>query len=531
MEPDSAKACVEIVEKIKSGKIATRAELEREKISISRKYSLGKLLKNSELISAADDAAVAKFLKTKPVRTLSGVANIAVMWLGDVAGDVNFSCPFHCVFCPQGKHAISDTIVSVPKSYTGTEPTTMRAMRNRFDPCMQVRSRLKQFHLLGHKTDKCELIIMGGTFMAWSKQKRDDFILQCFNAFNQREADSIEESHMINEGAQRRVVGLTIETRADYCSDSQIKEMLSYGCTRAEVGVQSTSELLLERMKRGHGAEANKEAFAKLREAGLKVCAHWMPGLTGLVKKDMDQEIESFAELFDDPAYRPDELKIYPTLVVPGTELHEMWSSGKYEPLTYEEGTELLARIKVIVPPYVRIKRIMRDISEHEAVAGARKTNLRQLLREEMTRKGLQCRCIRCREVGLSRKKAGNAEMLAKKYEASSGIEHFLSFEDVKNDLLVAFLRLRIDQSDAAKIRELHVYGQMVPLDDGASPADFQHRGFGKALMQKAEEIAEESGKKSVHVTSGVGVRGYYKKLGYSPQHHYMVKNLDETKL
>lgn len=528
--PNSEKAYAELIEKIKSGAVASSQELEKEKIIVSRKYSLVKLIKNSELISITDDIAVKKFLKTKPVRTLSGVANIAVMWLGDVLNGINFSCPFHCVFCPQGKHDIADNIKSVPKSYTGTEPTTLRAIRNRFDPYRQVESRLKQFHIIGHKTDKCELIIMGGTFMAWSKHKRDEFILECFNAFNASSAKTIEEAHRINEAAANRVIGLTIETRADYCSASQIHQMLSYGCTRVEVGVQSTSDILLQKMKRGHDAEANKKAFERLKNAGMKVCAHWMPGLSGLVKKDLDWEVEMFRELFENPSYRPDELKIYPTLVIPETELHDLWMNGEYEPLAYEEGTELLMKIKSIVPPYVRIKRIMRDISEHEAVAGARKTNLRQLLREEMRKQGLECNCIRCREVGL-KGNPDNLELLANEYEASGGREFFISFEDKKKKILVAFLRLRIDDSDAAKVRELHVYGQMIPLIDDEKDFGFQHRGFGKKLLKKAEEIAVEHGKKRIIVTSGAGARGYYRKLSYEPRGYYMVKNIAHAKL
>lgn len=522
------KAAAELLESIASGKIRNRQQLEKEKIVVSRKYGLVRLAKNSELIVKAGPEA-RKFLRTKPVRTLSGVANVAVMWLGDITGGINFSCPFHCVFCPQGKHEIAEGIISVPKSYTGTEPTTMRAMRNRFDPYKQVESRLGQFHLLGHSTDKCELIIMGGTFMAWSKQNRDRFILECFNAFNGAASETIAEAHRMNEHALNRVIGLTIETRADYCSEKQINEMLAYGCTRAEVGVQTTSDMLLEKMRRGHDAQANKDAFAALRRAGLKVCAHWMPGMTGLSKKDMDEEISSFEELFSDPAYRPDELKIYPTLVIPDTELHDLWQKGEYEPLTYEEGAELLARLKGIVPPYVRIKRIMRDISEHEAVAGARKTNLRQLLRDEMDRRGISCKCIRCREIGLSRKISERAELLVNEYEASGGKEFFISFEDEKNGLLIGFLRLRIDGSDTAKIRELHVYGPMVPLSN--KEEGFQHRGFGKMLMQKAEQLARSLGKEKIQVTSGVGARAYYRKLGYLPDGHYMVRNLDKQNL
>lgn len=512
-------ACRELVEKILGGKIKNQDALEKAKTAVSGKYSLEKLLKNADIISYCEKTGnsmpqLKKFLKSKPVRTLSGVANIAVMWLGEN----NFSCPFHCIYCPQSPY--------VPKSYIGVEPTTLRAIRNNYDPCLQVSNRLNQLRINGHPTDKCELIIMGGTFLAWGRQNYENFVKGCFDAFNGAPSSSIEEAKRLNETAENRIIGLTIETRADYCREYNISEMLRLGATRVELGVQTTDEKLLELTKRGHSTEENKKAFRLLKEAGLKITAHWMPGLSGLYGKiDMKKEVESFRELFSNPDYCPDELKIYPTLVIQGTELHDLWKSGKYDALTFEQTIELLTEMKKHVPRYVRIKRIMRDISEHESEAGARTTNLRQLLHETMKSKGDRCSCIRCREV--SSKVPEGVQLIVDEYEASGGREFFISFEDAKNNLLIAFLRLRIDSSDTAKVRELHVYGQQIPI--GRNEAAFQHHGYGKKLMEKAEEISREFSKSRIAVTSGVGSREYYRKLGYELEGFYMAKSLQNS--
>lgn len=517
-------ACKELIEKINSGGVRTQKHLELEKVTMARKYALGRIIKNADIASYAEqnicgNELLRRFLKTKPMRTLSGVANIAVMWLG-----VNkFSCPYKCIYCPQGEQTDANGVkVFAPKSYIGVEPTTLRAIRNNYDPYLQVTNRLKQFHIIGHETDKCELIIMGGTFLAWSRENCTQFVKRCFDAFNGIDSISLDEAHGINETASNRCVGLTIETRADYCSKEQIEYMLSLGATRVEIGVQSTDSNLLRLTKRGHDVNANIQAFERLKNSGLKITAHWMPGLTGLYGKiDIDKEIEMFKELFDNPSYRPDELKIYPTLVIPGTELYELWKAGKYSALSFHDALELLIELKKIVPRYVRIKRVMRDISEHEAKAGARTTNLRQLLHEKMKEKGIKCGCIRCREVGQNKIKPEQIELQRFDYEASGGKEIFLSFED--KNALIAFLRLRIDDSGTAKIRELHVYGELAPL--GASGL-WQHRGFGHRLMQEAERIAKEFGKDKMQVTSGVGVRQYYRKLGYELGGFYMAKEL-----
>lgn len=514
MQEESTIAYSEIIGKIKSGQIKNKQQLEKQKAELAKKYGLLKLPKNAEFIEFANDSEISSILKTKPVRTLSGIANISVMWLPE---DYKDSCPAKCVYCPQG--------ISVPKSYTGTEPTTMRATMFHFDPHLQVSNRLRQFHILGHQTDKCELIIMGGTFMAWQKKNRENFIKRCFDAFNGCESLSLEEAQKINETAANRCVGLTIETRADFCKP---QDMLYLGCTRAEIGVQSTDDNILKMIKRGHNAQKNKDTFAALREAGLKVCAHWMPGLTGLYGKiDIEKEIHSFKELFENPDYKPDELKIYPVWVIEDTELYEMWKRGEYEALTAEKAAELIIELKKLVPKYVRIKKMMRDISHHQVMSGPAVTNLRQLIKMDMKKRGLKCMCIRCREAGLLKKESNmepqDIDLQVIEYQAGGGKEFFLSFEDAKQNILMGFLRLRVDESMTTKIRELHVYGEMVPIGNKGS---IQHSGYGKRLLAKAEELAREAGKSKMQVTSGIGVRNYYRKLGYEKEGFYMVKNL-----
>ena len=513
-----------LLDKIRSGQIITQDQLELEKIKIAAGQPL---IKNSDIAALlkpedVDYKHLRNFLKIKNIRTASGVANIAVMWLNQKH---EYSCPFSCVYCPQGAIRDADGGVQLiaPKSYTGVEPTTLRAIRNGFDPFLQVSNRTNQLNIIGHPTDKCELIIMGGTFMATPLAFQDEFVKRCLDAFNGVNSETLGEAQLKNETAANRCIGLTIETRADYCSQHQIDQMLQLGCTRVEIGVQSTDEQLLMDTKRGHGVDANIDAIRLLKENGIKVCVHWMPGLTGLYGNiDEEKEIEMFRQLFSNPDYMPDEIKIYPTLVIPGTELHEMWKSGAYTPLSNDQMIKLLIEFKKIVPSFVRIKRVMRDISEHKPEAGAKTTNLRQLANIQMKKEGILCRCIRCREIGhVSDINEPNLQVT--EYEASGGREFFISFEN--ENALFAFLRLRIDNSTTAKIRELHVYGSMVPISE-PSTGNWQHKGLGKHLMEKAEQIAREHNKTNISVTSGIGVRMYYRMLGYILEGPYMVKNI-----
>ena len=493
---------------------ASSDELERKKLRLSEQYNIGDVVRNSDILeyigqNYPEDYEKARLtLRTKPVRTGSGIANIAVMWTGE--------CPGQCSYCP--------TVPGAPKSYTGVEPATLRAQRASFDPVAQIKNRLSQLKAIGHSTDKCELIIMGGTFLAASVEYQRSFVNSCYDALNGFASASLEDAQKVNETAENRCVGLTVETRPDYCTDSDIAHLLSYGCTRVELGVQSLYDDVLRAVNRGHAVSETIAATKRLKDAGLKVCYHIMLGLPG---STTEMDIEMFRSLFNNPDFQPDELKIYPTLVIPGTQLHQQWLVGEYKPLTTEKAARMLVEIKQLVPEYVRIKRIMRDISEKRVDAGASTTNLRQLVHYKMQDERKQCRCIRCREVWQHMKSGElpeNIELLTREYEASGGRELFISYEDAGKGILVAFLRLRLIGRKAF-VRELHVYGPMVSIGN-APEKEYQHRAYGRMLLQKVEDIAKSSGATELRITSGVGVRDYYRRLGYNLEEHYMIKSL-----
>ncbi len=495
----------ELAKRLSEKKISLK-DIEKIKISVSRKYGLGGIPKNADIKLSSEKMRLGKHrrnilysnLRTKPVRTGSGVAVIAVMFLAD--------CPGSCIYCPRGKNA--------PQSYTGVEPATMRAQRAGFDPYRQVENRLKQLHAIGHSTDKCELVIMGGTFPALPFERQKVFVKGCFDALNSRASKTLKHAQKINEKVLNRCVGLTIETRPDYCNKKHIEQMLELGCTRVELGVQTLYPSLLKKIRRRHGMGETTKAIKALRDSGMKICLHMMPGLTGLEKLDMKKEFGQFRTIFEDERFMPDELKIYPVLVMPGTVLHKLWKKGSYKPLTKKQAAKLLAGIKMFVPPYVRIKRIMRDISEKEVAAGPKTTNLRQLVKES----GARCRCIRCREP--RDRKTGRLYMRRCSYGASGGREFFLSFENKK--YIAAFLRLRLMEKKAF-VRELHVYGPMIPI---GMKGGQQHKGYGRKLLKQAEKIAKASGIGKLYVTSGIGARNYYRKLGYMLEKYYMSKRL-----
>ncbi|MCD6215789.1 MAG: tRNA uridine(34) 5-carboxymethylaminomethyl modification radical SAM/GNAT enzyme Elp3 [Candidatus Aenigmarchaeota archaeon] len=511
------KAKKEIIDKILAKKITNKRELELEKIAISKKYNLNKLFQNAELIdfvnrNILNNNAVknlSKFLQIKPVRTGSGVSVIAVMCKG--------YCPGSCIYCP--------TVDGIPKSYTGVEPATMRAKRVNFNPAKQIKNRLKQLEVTGHPTDKCELIVMGGTFLAMDKDYKKKFMKSCYDALNGKSSKNLEEAKKLNQKSEHRCVGLTFETRADFCKENHIKEMMNYGATRVELGVQTVYDDVLDFVNRGHKAKENIVATRNLKDNGLKVTYHIM---LGLPLSDQQRDFKMVKKIFSSPDYKPDEIKIYPTLVIPGTKLYEMYKKGEYTPLSINEATELLIKIKQIVPRYVRIKRIMRDISEKKVVAGPKTTNLRQLTEYKMKKAGMRCSCIRCREYwhrireGIVPEKE-NIKLYKISYNASGSRELFLSYEDKKNDVLIGFLRLRL--CSRAFVRELHVYGPLVKLGERDKDA-VQHEKYGQKLLKIAEEISADKGYTRLLVTSGIGVRLYYKKFGYKLNGFYMVKNL-----
>lgn len=433
-----------------------------------------------------------------------------------------FKCPGQCVFCP--------TYPAVPQSYTPESPAVLRAIRCGFDAKKQIRLRLKALSEMGHPTDKIELIVMGGTFLAYPKDYQYQFIKDCLDGLNGQESADLEEAKKINETAKHRCTGLCIETRPDWCREPEIERMLEFGATRVELGVQILDDEIYRLTLRGHKVEDVVRATALLRENGFKVHYHWMPGLPGSTP---EHDLELSRKLFDDERFRPDGLKLYPTMVVEGTELERWYRENRYQPYDVSTMVRLMVDIKSIVPKYVRISRVLRDIPAKFITAGC-KDSLRGVVKQRMKQKGIECKCIRCREYGHRARGGwaiGSPHLTRMDYEASGGREIFLSFED-EAETLFGLLRLRIQPQPvtgeiSAVIRELHIYGPEVPLTEQKEGAA-QHRGLGKALLQEAERVASEEFKtRQMTILSGVGAREYYRtEFGYSLQGAYMVKEL-----
>ncbi len=490
---------------------------EEAKRRVAKKYHLPKIPSNYEILEAVPKKLRSKLrplLKKRPRRTLSGVTPVAIMV------KPKGSCRHSCIYCP--------TSAIAPKSYTGYEPAALRARSCSFDPYLQVKARLKQYEQNAHPTEKCELIVMGGTFLEMEEAYRTWFIKRAYDAFNESESSGLEEAKMKNETARHRVVALTIETRPDVCGKREIEEMLRYGTTRVEIGVQTLDDEILALVKRGHGTKETIKATSLLKDSCFKVCYHIMLGLPGSTP---EKDLETVKKLFSSPAYRPDMLKIYPTLVLKGTPLYQMYLQGAYKP--YDESTliDLIARIYALIPPYVRVMRIMRDIPANLIDIGAKKSNLRELVEQQL--KGKKIKEIRYREV-LDSAKNEKLNLEEMWYNASGGKECFLSYVGEESKKLYAFLRLRfphqpfrpeIDEQTCL-IRELRTYGQELPVHEKAQASSAQHRGLGTALLKRAEELAKEHGSKKVIVNSGVGVKMYYIKRGYRREGPYMSKLL-----
>lgn len=503
----------ELIQMILDGEVEDQEALQQAKLTLCRRYGLQGVPRNSEILAAArveDLPKLREVLRRKPVRTLSGVAVVAVM-------TSPAPCPHgKCIYCPGGVE------VGSPQSYTGKEPAARRGASYDFDPYAQVKGRIEQLEAIGHRTDKIDLIIMGGTFTSRPMDYQIDFVHRCFDAMNRSPSPSLEEAQRANEGADHRCIGLTIETRPDALTDRQVESSMRLGMTRVEMGVQILDEAILRMVNRGHGLQAIIDGTRIAKEHGLKVCYHLMPGLPG---SSPEKDLASFRRVFDDPDFRPDMLKLYPTLVVKGTRLYDMWRSGGYEPYSTEEAVAVMAEMKRTVPPWVRIQRIQRDIPVPLIEAGVDKGHIRELIRERLRNDGHQCRCIRCREVGLKGigdHCAEDMEMNVMAYPASGGTEHFISFDLPERDALAGYARLRTGDGPVAGLRELKVFGRMLAL--GQREVGWQHRGLGKELLARAEDIARREGCVAMRVTSGVGVRSYYAALGYERSGAYMMK-------
>ncbi|KAM6081921.1 elongator complex protein 3 isoform 1-T1 [Chlamydotis macqueenii] len=510
--------------------------LNKLKTKTSAKYGLSAQPRLVDIIAAVPPQyrkVLVPKLKAKPIRTASGIAVVAVMCKPHRCPHINFTGNI-CVYCPGGPD--SDFEYST-QSYTGYEPTSMRAIRARYDPYLQTRHRVEQLKQLGHSVDKVEFIVMGGTFMALPEEYRDYFIRNLHDALSGHTSNNVAEAVRYSERSLTKCVGITIETRPDYCLKRHLSDMLSYGCTRLEIGVQSVYEDVARDTNRGHTVKAVCESFHLAKDAGFKVVAHMMPDLPNMgLERDMDQ----FVEFFENPAFRPDGMKLYPTLVIRGTGLYELWKTGRYKSYPPSTLVDLVARILALVPPWTRVYRVQRDIPMPLVSSGVEHGNLRELALARMKDLGTQCRDVRTREVGIQeihhKVRPYQIELVRRDYVANGGWETFLAYEDPEQDILVGLLRLRKCSEESFRpelkggvsiVRELHVYGSVVPVSS-RDPSKFQHQGFGMLLMEEAERIAkEEHGSWKIAVISGVGTRNYYRKIGYELEGPYMVKKLE----
>jgi elongator complex protein 3 len=523
-------ACEWILQQISAGKIVDAQGLARAKIQACREFGLSKPFRNSELLAAATDeqkAGVIQLLRLKPVRSISGVSVITVM-------PKPYPCPKAepCIYCPGGPS------IGTPQSYTGREPASARALQHNYDPHKQVKSRIEQLRAIGHVVDKVELIMFGGTLTAYPPDYLEWFTIQCLNAMSGAKARTIEEAQLAAETAEIRNSDITIETRPDYCKEPHVDFMLRLGATRVELGVQTVYDDIYKLVERGHTVEDVVEATRIARDAGFAVIYHCMPNLPG---STYELDLEAFKTIFEDERFKPDALKIYPTLVMEGTKLHKMWRRGEYAPYPFEQMVQLIAEAKKLVPPWVRIQRIQRDIPANLIIEGVKRGDMRILVQKQLKREGARCRCIRCREVGHVQYKLGvnpnpeDVELVVERYRASEGEELFLSFEDRERDILIGLLRLR-EPSDKAHmpeaaramlVRELHVYGPLVRVGGRAQVNDWQHRGWGESLLHEAERISrEEFDARKVVVLAGIGTRNYYRRFGYQREGPYMSKRL-----
>ncbi|MEF2175000.1 MAG: radical SAM protein [Candidatus Absconditabacteria bacterium] len=568
-------------------------------IQIIKEYqnlvSLGKIQKNVDIERA---------LRKRAIRSMSGIVPIQVLMKP-------FPCSGQCIFCP------SDA--TMPKSYINTEPGAMRALLNDFDPLKQVYNRLLSLKMTGHNTDKIEMIILGGSFDCYPMSYKIAFVKAVYDACNSfpefekkisldfdnpkatkytitelteiKYPESIEQSLLLNETAENRIIGLTIETRPEFVTDKNCEFWRKIGVTRVEMGVQSLFDDVLEANKRGSTVQDVVNAISKMKSYGLKVSAHFMPGL---YKSTVHKDLETMKMAYEMPGIRPDEIKFYPTSVIPNTQLYELYKTGEYVPLKDDELEQIITKVKLnIIPPYTRIKRLIRDIPSDEIVAGSMITNLRQLIVHKMKGnlekdgdlrqtlykrlymnsqhfddyeslfkfiisldfttksfftfvvggtvdteniRNFQCLCTRCREIRNIAADSDNVERLViRAYNCEIGKELFISIED-NQGYLGGFVRLLLpDESKIANIeglgngtcivRELHVYGELAKINQSETKQT-QHKGYGTRLMEIAYLIGKRFEYSKISVISGIGVRNYYTKLGYSKEGTYMVKSL-----
>lgn len=457
-------------------------------------------------------------IRTKPVRTLSGVTTVTVLTRP-------YPCPGQCIFCP--------TDARMPKSYLPDEPGAMRGLQNEFDPYRQVQSRLEALHATGHPTEKIELLILGGTWSSYRRDYQEWFVRRCFDAMNGFDSATLEEAHAANETAAHRNVGLVIETRPDEINPDEAAWLRRLGVTKIQLGAQSLDDHILAINKRGHTSADLLKAVALLRAASFKIVLHWMPNLLGATP---ESDREDFTRLWSG-GYCPDELKIYPTQLLANAELYGYWQRGEYHPYTTEQLVNLIADIKPGIPPYCRVNRVIRDIPSTNVVEGNRRTSLRQDALAELARRGQACGCIRCREVRGQSVERAALRLDDHIYHPAGAEEHFLSFV-TPDDKIAGYLRLALpgemppglaaklpELNGAALVREVHVYGQSLPVGSEQRGAA-QHVGLGTELLEHAAELARARGYRRLAVIAAIGTRRYYQARGFRHDGLYMVRDL-----
>jgi elongator complex protein 3 len=509
----------------------TSDEVNRLKIKTAARYHLKEVPSNADLISLLTPAQAKRLLpilRRKTTRTISGVTVIATM-------TKPYPCPQPepCAYCPGGPTQGS------PQSYTGHEPAAMRGTQNNFDPYLQVQSRIEQLTAIGHKVDKIELIVMGGTFPATPTEYQTWFIQRCLDAITGKTSVNLEEAKANAEVSKTRNVGITVETRPDWAKQPHIDAMLNMGVTRIELGVQNPDDEIYRLVGRTHTVADVEEATRIAKDSGLKIVYHMMPGMPGSNPK---KDLSAFNLIFTDPAFKPDMIKIYPCLTIAGTKAHEWYQKGTYTPYTTEEAANLIVEIKKTIPKWIRVMRVQRDIPARLILAGVKKSDLRELAQKKLKEQGFQCQCIRCREVGHRlaadhvKPDVDKIKILTQRYGASEGTEIFISAEDTENNVLLGYLRLRVPSAKAhrpeiiaepsAIVRELHVYGPLVPVGKHSANA-WQHKGFGAELLAEAERMARRDfGLKKLLVISAIGTRRYYMRFGYERDGVYVSKRL-----
>ena len=532
-------------------------------------------------------------VRMKPRRTASGVATITVITRPH-------TCSSNCIYCPCD--------LRMPKSYLANEPACQRAELTFFDPYVQVAARLQALHQMGHSTDKVELIVLGGTWSDYPEGYQYWFIKELFRALNewpnspshiqerldwytsfglqnteealssfvaeqqtavfddtatynqafhklydtskphqsawsqmQSTYDELVEQQHVNETAAARVVGLVIETRPDTITPDNLRMFRQLGCTKIQIGIQSTRQEILDANKRQMSAAQIKRAFSLIRLYGFKIHSHLMVNLLGATPEADKQDFKTFVT---DPGFLPDEIKLYPCALVSGTQLVQKYREGVWQPYAKDELVDLLVQDVLNTPPYVRISRMIRDISATDILVGNKHTNLRQMVEQELATEDVACRVqeIRFREINQQQVRAEELTLQDFAYTTAVSDEHFLQWVTA-NNIIAGFCRLSLPHWDKltsgacnvsadellvqpgqAMIRELHVYGQALSL--GSEGMSAQHQGLGQKLLAKASSIAAEAGYTSLNVISSIGTRAYYRAQGFTDAGLYQQKAL-----